>query len=44
LNSPNIRLEMPPPTIGQHSRAVLCELGFDAGQGDDWIRAGVVVA
>jgi len=30
------------PAVGEHSDAILTELGYDAGTVDDWRRQGIV--
>lgn len=32
----------PPPTLGQHTREILTEMGYDAAQIDTWTDAGVI--
>ena len=38
------RLDRAPPTLGQHSRAVLAEIGYAASEIDALVEAGVVLA
>jgi hypothetical protein len=36
------RLDTPPPVLGQHSRAVLCEVGIGEEDASELVRLGVV--
>jgi crotonobetainyl-CoA:carnitine CoA-transferase CaiB-like acyl-CoA transferase len=40
----NIGLRRQPPRMGEHSREVLREAGFDAAQIEAWVKGGVVIA
>ncbi len=42
LDGQGATLESPPPALGQHSRALLAELGFDNAAVERWIDDGVV--
>jgi crotonobetainyl-CoA:carnitine CoA-transferase CaiB-like acyl-CoA transferase len=37
------RLDSPPPTLGQHSREILTELGYGEAEVDAFIERGIVV-
>ena len=37
------RVHLPPPMIGEHSRAVLADFGFGAAEIDAWLAAGAVI-
>ena len=42
LDGERLALREPPPALGQHSEAVLLELGYDAGQIARWREQGVI--